>query len=88
MSIIAWVILGAVAGWIASKIVGTDDQQGWIMNIVLGIIGAVVGGFLLEWLNGGDFDFAFFDIGTWIAAIVGGIIVSYGYSMLTGRRTV
>ena len=44
MGIILWIIFGALAGWIASKIVGTDAQQGWILNIVMGIVGAIVGG--------------------------------------------
>jgi uncharacterized membrane protein YeaQ/YmgE (transglycosylase-associated protein family) len=87
MGIIAWVVLGAVAGWIASMIVGTDREQGWIMNIVLGIVGALVGGFLLDLLTGDDLDFAFFDLSTWIAAIVGGIIVAWAFAALTGRKT-
>lgn len=88
MNIIAWIVLGAAAGWIASMIVGTDREQGWMMNIVLGIVGALVGGVIVEAINGGDFDFAFWDLGTWIAAIVGGIVVSWGYSVLTGRKSV
>ena len=88
MSIIAWILLGAAAGWIASMINRTDSQQGWLGNIVLGIVGALVGGFLVELIRGGDFDFAFWDLGTWVAAIVGALIVSWGFSMLTGRKTI
>jgi uncharacterized membrane protein YeaQ/YmgE (transglycosylase-associated protein family) len=87
MNIIAWIVLGAAAGWIASMIVGTNREQGWLMNIVLGIIGALLGGAIIEALNGGDFDFAFFDLGTWIAAIAGAIILSWGFAALTGRRS-
>jgi uncharacterized membrane protein YeaQ/YmgE (transglycosylase-associated protein family) len=46
MGILAWVVLGLVAGWIASKVMGTDDQQGVIANIAVGVLGAVIGGFL------------------------------------------
>jgi uncharacterized membrane protein YeaQ/YmgE (transglycosylase-associated protein family) len=47
MGIIGWIIIGGLAGWIASKIMNTDDQQGIILNIVVGIVGALLGGFLL-----------------------------------------
>ena len=38
MGIIAWIILGGLAGWIASKIAGTDEQQGWVANIIIGMV--------------------------------------------------
>lgn len=53
MNILAWVILGGIAGWIASLIMQTDEQQGIFLNIVVGIIGAVIGGFIVG-LMGGD----------------------------------
>lgn len=84
MGLIAWIILGAAAGWIASKINGTDDQQGWIMNIVMGIAGALIGGFI--W---GIFDDGFtidFSIGSLILAIIGALILSWAISMFTRRR--
>jgi len=42
MNIVAWIIFGAIAGWLASKIMSTDDEQGAIANIVIGILGAVI----------------------------------------------
>lgn len=48
MNIIAWLILGAVAGWIASVIMGTNGSQGLLGDIILGIIGAFLGGFLFN----------------------------------------
>lgn len=48
MNILLWIIFGAIAGWIASIIMNTDAQQGAFMNIVVGIVGAVAGGFLFE----------------------------------------
>lgn len=48
MGFIAWIILGALAGWIASMIMSTDAEQGGLMNIIVGIVGAVVGGFLMQ----------------------------------------
>lgn len=50
--IILWIIIGALAGWIGSKIMGTDGAQGGLANIVIGVIGAVVGGFLTRTLMG------------------------------------
>jgi uncharacterized membrane protein YeaQ/YmgE (transglycosylase-associated protein family) len=48
MGIIGWIIIGGLAGWIASKIMNTDEQQGILLNIVVGIIGALLGGWLLS----------------------------------------
>lgn len=48
LSFIAWIIIGGLAGWIASKIKGTDAQQGIFLNIVVGVIGGLLGGFLLS----------------------------------------
>ena len=47
MGIIGWIIIGGLAGWVASKIMGTDAQQGIILNIVVGIVGAFLAGWLL-----------------------------------------
>ncbi|MBD8031103.1 GlsB/YeaQ/YmgE family stress response membrane protein [Corynebacterium gallinarum] len=48
LSILGWIIIGGLAGWIASKIKGTDAQQGIGLNIVVGIVGGLLGGFLLS----------------------------------------
>ncbi|HZJ02600.1 MAG TPA: GlsB/YeaQ/YmgE family stress response membrane protein, partial [Thermoleophilia bacterium] len=48
MGIISWIVLGGLAGWVASMIVGRNDQMGCITNIVVGIIGAFLGGFVAE----------------------------------------
>ena len=48
MNIILWIVLGALAGWIASLVMKTDAEQGALMNIILGIVGAFVGGLLLN----------------------------------------
>ena len=52
MGFIGWIIIGGLAGWIASKIMGTDAQQGIFLNIVVGIVGAFLGGLLLSPLFG------------------------------------
>jgi uncharacterized membrane protein YeaQ/YmgE (transglycosylase-associated protein family) len=52
MSILAWIILGGVAGWIASMIAGNNAEQGVLGNILVGIIGAFIGGFIFNLLGG------------------------------------
>lgn len=63
LSILAWIIIGGLAGWIASKIKGTDAQQGIGLNIVVGIVGGLLGGFLLSLIGvdveGGNWIFSF-----------------------------
>lgn len=48
MNILVWIIFGALAGWIASLIIGTDAQMGALANIIVGIVGALIGGFLMN----------------------------------------
>src|SRR4030043_185541 len=83
MSILAWIVLGLIAGFIASKIyVGTG--QGILMDIVLGIVGAVVGGYLFDMLGstaGTDFN-----IWSMLVAIVGAVLVLWLYHAVRVRR--
>ena len=85
MGIVLWLIFGAVAGWIASLINHTDGQQGWLGNIIMGIVGALVGGFLWGLISDDGFD-AGFNLGSLIIAVVGALIFSFGMGMLTGRK--
>lgn len=54
MNIIIWLIVGGLIGWVASMIMRTDGQQGIVMNVVVGIVGALVGGLLIAPLFGGE----------------------------------
>ena len=87
MGLIGWLVLGAAAGWLASLINKTNDQQGWIGNIVLGIVGALVGGFLWNLVTDSD-SIIDFSIGGLIIAVLGALLVSYLYTLITGRRGV
>lgn len=82
--IIGWIILGGIAGWIASKIMGTDAQQGIGLNIVVGVVGGLLGGFLLS-LAGVDAG-GFGLILSMVTAIVGACILLWGVKAITGRR--
>jgi uncharacterized membrane protein YeaQ/YmgE (transglycosylase-associated protein family) len=52
MNFIAWIVIGGLIGWIASKLMNTDAQQGVVLNVVVGIVGAFVGGWLISPLVG------------------------------------
>ena len=52
MNILVWLVVGGVIGWIASLVVGTDAQQGVLLNVIVGIVGAMLGGWLISPLFG------------------------------------
>jgi uncharacterized membrane protein YeaQ/YmgE (transglycosylase-associated protein family) len=85
MSLIAWLIIGALAGWIASMIAGTNAQQGWLMNIVVGVVGAFIGGWLYSLLFNVNFAGGF-DLTTLIVATLGAVILLFIYRFIAGRR--
>jgi uncharacterized membrane protein YeaQ/YmgE (transglycosylase-associated protein family) len=86
MGIIAWILLGLIAGAIAKAILPGDDPGGIIITTVIGILGAIVGGFLATALfNAHPLD-EFFDLSTWLTAIVGSIILLLVWRMVTGGR--
>lgn len=83
MGIIVWIVLGLISGFIASKIVN-HTGSGIIMDIVLGIVGALVGGFLFSIF--GASGVTGFNIYSFIVAIVGAVVVLWIYHALIGRR--
>ena len=83
MGIISWIILGLIAGYIGSKIVDKQGQGLWL-NLALGIIGALVGGFLFDLF--GATGVTGLNIWSMIVAIVGSIVVLLIYNALAGRR--
>jgi uncharacterized membrane protein YeaQ/YmgE (transglycosylase-associated protein family) len=85
MSIIAWLVVGAIAGWIAGKVVPGDEGYGVLGTIIAGIVGAMLGGFLA----GVILNESYMDeltIGTIIAAIVGAIVVVFLWGMIAKGR--
>ena len=83
MSIFAWIVLGLIAGFVASKIV-TSQGQGIFIDIVLGVIGAFVGGLIFSWL--GAAGVTGFNLYSLFVAFVGAVIVLWGYHALFARH--
>jgi uncharacterized membrane protein YeaQ/YmgE (transglycosylase-associated protein family) len=81
MSIIVWLIFGALAGWIASIISGTDAKQGAFANIVVGILGAFIGGFVMSLI--GKSGVTGFNIYSAIVAVIGAVILLSIYKTVT-----
>ncbi|OYW85038.1 MAG: transglycosylase [Sphingobium sp. 32-64-5] len=72
MGLILWLIVGGVIGWLASIIMRTDAQQGILMNIIVGIIGAFIGGLIF---SGGSINNAGLSITSFIVSLVGAVIL-------------
>ena len=85
MGIIAFIILGAIAGAIAKALLPGDDPGGFIITTIVGIVGAILGGFLAAALFDAKPLDEFFDISTWLTAIVGAIVLLLIYRMVAGR---
>lgn len=83
MGIVLWIVFGALAGWIASLIMGTDSRQGAMLNIALGVVGALVGGLIFNFF--GQAGVTGFNIYSLLVAIVGAVAVTWIYSMIAKR---
>jgi uncharacterized membrane protein YeaQ/YmgE (transglycosylase-associated protein family) len=82
--IILWIVIGALAGWIGSKIMGTDAKQGGLANIIIGVVGALVGGFVTRAAmgdNAGNNGF----IASFVVALLGACIVIAIWKALSRR---
>ena len=86
MGIIAFIILGALAGVIAKAIMPGNDPGGFIVTTIIGIVGALLGGFLAAALFDAHPLDEFFDISTWLTAIIGSIILLALYRVITNRK--
>jgi uncharacterized membrane protein YeaQ/YmgE (transglycosylase-associated protein family) len=76
MNFIIWLVVGGIIGWLASLIMKTDAQQGMFLNVVVGIIGAVLGGWLISPLVGvGTINQNQFSIGALIVSLIGAVIL-------------
>jgi uncharacterized membrane protein YeaQ/YmgE (transglycosylase-associated protein family) len=75
MGLILWLIVGGIVGWLASMIMKTDGQQGIIMNVVVGIVGAFIGGWLISPLVGMGTINSGLSIGSIVVSLIGAIIL-------------
>jgi uncharacterized membrane protein YeaQ/YmgE (transglycosylase-associated protein family) len=86
MGIIAFIILGLLAGAIAKALLPGDDPGGIIITALIGIAGALIGGFLAGAIFDADPMDEFFDISTWLTAIIGSIVLLLIYRLVVGRN--
>jgi uncharacterized membrane protein YeaQ/YmgE (transglycosylase-associated protein family) len=84
MSIIGWLIIGAVAGWLASMVTGRNEEMNWLENIIVGIVGALIGGFLYGVITSSDWT-STFSMGTLLVATLGAIGVLFVYNAVRSR---
>lgn len=84
MGFFGWIILGLIVGAIVKAIMPGKVQGGWVTSLILGVVGAIVGGWIGNLLfdNG---DMKFWNLGSWILAIVGGLVVAGIYGAIRGR---
>ena len=86
MGILAFLILGLIAGAIAKAILPGTQGGGWIITLVLGVVGAILGGWIGSLIFGGGLG-DFFDLRTWLLSILGAVIVLLVYGAIAGRRS-
>ncbi len=84
MGVLLWIIFGGLVGWIASLVMGTDSQQGIILNIVVGVIGAFIGGWLASAF--GSVGVTGFNLYSFIVATIGAIVLIALVKLVTGRN--
>jgi uncharacterized membrane protein YeaQ/YmgE (transglycosylase-associated protein family) len=86
VGIIGWIVLGLCAGLIARVILPGDQPGGLIATVLVGIVGAVIAGFVAQALGIGDPIDEFFDWSTWIAAVLGAVVLLLIWEAIAGRR--
>ena len=74
MGLISWAIFGALAGWVASIITGRSERQGCLCNVIIGVVGAFLGGFIVEFLTGTEVSFAF-NLRSFMVAVLGAVVL-------------
>lgn len=86
MGFIAWIILGLIVGAIVKALMPGRVGGGWVTSLILGVVGAIVGGWISSLFFGASAIQGFFHLGTWIFAIIGGLVVALIYGAVTGRN--
>ncbi len=87
MNIIVWLVVGGLIGWVASMLMGTNDRQGILLNVVVGIIGAVLGGWLLSGIFGsGSINEGDFSISGLLVSLAGAVILLFIVKLIRRSR--
>jgi uncharacterized membrane protein YeaQ/YmgE (transglycosylase-associated protein family) len=87
MSIIAWIVLGLAAGLIANMLIPGRRQQGLILTCIIGIVGALLGGWVATKLFHIHTVHGFFNLSTWLTAIAGAAVLLLAYHLISGRSS-
>jgi uncharacterized membrane protein YeaQ/YmgE (transglycosylase-associated protein family) len=82
VSILAWIVLGLLAGVLAKSLVPGEERIGIVLTTVLGIVGALLGGLVASVLGLGDPIDKFFDLSTWLAAVLGAMAILFAFRAL------
>jgi uncharacterized membrane protein YeaQ/YmgE (transglycosylase-associated protein family) len=85
--IVMWIIIGALAGWIGSKIMGTDARQGGLANVLIGVVGAILGGFLTRMLFGDSASNNGF-FASFLVALLGAVVLIFAWKKIGGARRI
>lgn len=85
MGFIGWIVLGLIVGVIVKALMPGRVGGGWVTSLILGVVGAVVGGWIGDALFN-DGQMTFWSLGSWLLAIVGGLVVAGIYGAITGRN--
>lgn len=85
MNIIVWLVVGGLIGWVASIFIGTDGRQGLLLNVIVGIVGAVVGGWLLSGVFGsGSINEGDFSVSGLLVSFLGAVILLFVVKLVRG----
>ena len=82
---LAWIVVGAIAGWLAGLLVKGDEGMGVIGHVLLGLVGALAGGWIVSQVTGNDPMDGVFDISTIVTAVVGAVVLVVLVNMMRGR---
>lgn len=83
MGIISWIVLGGIAGWVASMIAGTNAEQGVFGNIIVGIVGGVLGGFIMQLFGGNGV--TGFNLSSFLVALLGAVVLLWLWKKFAGH---
>lgn len=85
MGILLWIIFGGLVGWIASMIMGRDGDMGLLTNIIVGVVGALIGGLIMAFF--GLHGVTGFNLSSFLVALAGSVVLLLLVNLISGRRT-